>query len=48
MRELVENAVTFQIKQRINTELFIYRTAAARETGVKVVTNEGDQQVGTN
>jgi len=44
------NAVkTFPIKKRINTELFIDRMAAfyKEKTLVRVITNEGDQPVGT-
>jgi len=39
--------VTFPIKKRIHTELFIDRTAALciRETQVRVGTIEGDQSV---
>jgi len=38
-------AVTFPIKKKINTELFIHKTAAFSigETGIRVVANEDDQ-----
>jgi len=40
--------MTFLIKKGINTETFIHRTAALyiEETRIRVVTNEGDLQVG--
>jgi len=44
----VKNPVlTFPIKERINSELFIDRTLALRVTRISVVTNERDQRVGT-
>jgi len=42
-------AMTFRIKKRINTELFIDRTTALYidETKITAMTNEGDQHFGT-
>jgi len=42
--------VTLPKKKRINTELFIDRTAALNigEIWIRVATNEGDQQIGSN
>jgi len=41
---------TLAIKKKISTELFIERTAFlySGETWIRVMTNEGDQQVGTS
>jgi len=42
--------MTFEIKKRINTELFIDRPADLNReaTGITIVANEVDQQVGTS
>jgi len=51
LKSSTENPVmTFPIKKRVNTELFIYRMAALyiAESWVRDMTNEGNQCIGTS